>query len=137
MKKIKFYIVLLPFLTAIIFLGSCKKDVVDRTMSYPSLHPSNEDLNADTWKPVLATNASAFTVASPDPIESSAYQADLNEIKTLQSNLTSDQKAIIAYWSAGAVLRWNEILRDLVAKHNLPPYQNPDGTYPFPSSTNP
>ncbi len=137
MKKIKFYIVLLPFLTTTVFLGSCKKDVVDRTMSYPSLHPSNEDMNADTWKPVLATSASAFTVATPDPIESSAYQADLNEIKTLQSNLTGDQRKIIAYWSAGAVLRWNEILRDLVAKHNLPPYQNPDGTYPFPSSTNP
>jgi hypothetical protein len=34
-------------------------------------------------------------------------------------------------------LRWNEILRELVAKHNLPPYQNPDGTYPFPSANNP
>jgi hypothetical protein len=28
-------------------------------------------------------------------------------------------------------------MRDLVAKHNIPPYQNPDGTYPAPSSTNP
>jgi hypothetical protein len=34
-------------------------------------------------------------------------------------------------------LRWNEILRDLVAKHNLPPYQNPDNTYPFPNANNP
>jgi len=137
MKKINFYSVLLAVITVTVFLGSCKKDIVDRTMTYPSLHPSNEDMNADSWKPVLATNASAFAVASPDPVESSAYQADLNEIKTLQSNLTSDQKAIIAYWSAGAVLRWNEILRDLVAKYNLPPYQNLDGSYPFPSSTNP
>ena len=31
----------------------------------------------------------------------------------------------------------NEILRGLVAKYNLAPYQNADGTYPFPSSTNP
>ena len=34
-------------------------------------------------------------------------------------------------------LRWNEILRELVAKHNLPPYQNADGTYPFPNANNP
>ena len=34
-------------------------------------------------------------------------------------------------------LRWNEILRELVAKHNLPPYQNPDGTYPAPNANNP
>jgi hypothetical protein len=43
----------------------------------------------------------------------------------------------VAYWSAGAVLRWNELLRGLVAKHNLPPYQNADGTYPLPSANNP
>jgi hypothetical protein len=35
------------------------------------------------------------------------------------------------------VLRWNEIMRELVAKHNIPPYQNEDGSYPFPSAANP
>ncbi len=34
-------------------------------------------------------------------------------------------------------MRWNEIMRELVAKHNLPPYQNPDGTYPAPNANNP
>jgi hypothetical protein len=137
MKRFTYYTSLLLILTATVFLGSCHKEIVDRTTSYPSLSPSNEDMNADTWKPVLVTNPAAFSVAAPDAIGSGAYAADISEIKSLQSNLTSDQKAIIAYWSAGAVLRWNEIMRDLVAKHNLPPYQNPDGTYPFPSSTNP
>ena len=28
-------------------------------------------------------------------------------------------------------------MRELVAKYNLPPYQNADGTYPFPSANNP
>jgi hypothetical protein len=137
MKKYTFYTTLLLVLTLTVFLGSCKKEVIDRTSLYPALRPSSEDLNADTWKPVLVTNPAAFTVAAPDAIESSGYAADISEIKSLQSNLTDAQKAIITYWSAGAVLRWNEIMRDLVAKHNLPPYQNPDGTYPFPSSTNP
>jgi hypothetical protein len=120
-----------------VFLGSCNKAVIDRTTLYPALAPSNIDLNADTWKPVLITDPSVFTVPAPDALTSPAYVADLNEIKGYQSNLTSDQKAIINYWSAGAVLRWNEILRDLVAKHNLPPYQNLDDTYPAPSSANP
>ena len=44
---------------------------------------------------------------------------------------------MVKYWSAGAVFRWNEIMRQLVAKYNLPPYQNPDGTYPAPSAANP
>lgn len=118
-------------------LSSCKKDIVSRVDQYPSLAPTNLDLNADTWRPILVTDPTVFTVAAPDATTSPAYVADLNEIKGYQRSLTDNQRAIIKYWSAGAVLRWNEIMRDLVAKHNIPPYQNPDGTYPAPSSTNP
>jgi hypothetical protein len=100
------------------------------------LAPANIDLNADTWTPIL-TGSSSFTVATPEAITTPNYLADLNEIKSYQKNLTSEQKDIIKYWSAGSVLRWNEILRELVAKHNLPPYQNDDGSYPFPSAANP
>ncbi|BAU54369.1 phosphatase PAP2 family protein [Mucilaginibacter gotjawali] len=127
----------LIIIAAVVFLGSCSKEIIDRTSTFQALKPSNEDVNADTWKTVLIANPGAFTVAAPDAINSAAYTADVNEVKSYQNNLSDDQKAIIAYWSAGAVLRWNEILRELVAKYNLPPYQNPDGTYPFPSSANP
>lgn len=137
MKRYLQNIISLIVLTISVILGSCNKAVIDRTTLYPVLAPSNIDLNADTWKPVLITDPTVFTVPAPDATSSPAYVADVEEIKGYQSNLTSDQKAIISYWSAGAVLRWNEILRDLVAKHNLPPYQNADGTYPAPSSTNP
>jgi hypothetical protein len=122
--------------TALLY-SSCKKDIIDRTLQYPALTPANEDVNADTWQTVLVNDPSVFTVAAPDATNSPAYTADLNEIKGYHRNLTSDQKAIIKYWSAGSVLRWNEIMRDLVAKHNVPPYQNPDGSYPAPSSANP
>ncbi len=134
MKRIYIFIfILLNFF----FFVSCNKEIVQRTSQYPALAPSNIDANADTWKPILATNPASFTVAAPDAVTSPAYIADINEIKAYQGKLTSAQQAIINYWSAGAVLRWNEILRELVAKHNLPPYQNADGSYPFPSSTNP
>jgi hypothetical protein len=118
-------------------VSSCRKEVISQVDQYPSLAPANLDLNADTWKPVLVTDPTVFTVGVPDATNSPAYIADLNEIKGYQRSLTDDQRAIIKYWSAGAVLRWNEIMRDLVAKHNFPPYQNPDGTYPAPSSANP
>lgn len=117
--------------------SSCKKDIVDRTQQYPALNPSSLDLNADTWKPVLLSDFSTLTVVAPDAVTSPAYLADINEIKASQRNLTADQKASIKYWSAGAVLRWNEIMRELVAKHNVAPYQNIDGTYPAPNSANP
>jgi hypothetical protein len=116
---------------------SCRKDIIQTNMQYPALTPANIDLNADGWKTVLVTDPTVFNVPAPDATNSPAYVADLNEVKGYQRSVTSDQQAIIKYWSAGAVLRWNEIMRDLVAKHNVPPYQNPDGTYPAPSSANP
>lgn len=119
-----------------LFAASCKKDITERNQEFPALAPTNIDANADTWTPIL-TASSTFTVATPEAITTPNYLADLNEIKSYQKNLTSDQKDIIKYWSAGSVLRWNEILRELVAKHNLPPYQNDDGSYPFPSAANP
>ena len=43
----------------------------------------------------------------------------------------------IDYWSGGGVLRWNQILRELVARYNLPPAPRPNGTYPAPDADNP
>ena len=122
---------------SLLLFASCNKKIEDKTDLYPALQPAQTDLGASSWKPVLVTNFALFTVAAPDPVTSAAYTADLNEIKGLQRNINRSQLAIISYWSAGAVLRWNQILRELVAKHNLPPYQREDGTYPAPSAINP
>ncbi|TAE01584.1 MAG: phosphatase PAP2 family protein, partial [Bacteroidetes bacterium] len=74
---------------------------------------------------------------NPQATTSADYQSELAEVKQAQAQLSEQQNATIKYWSAGGVLRWNEIMRELVAKYNLPPYQNEDGTYPIPSSANP
>lgn len=136
MRKSILNILMMGMGATIVLNSSCKKDIIERNQEYPALAPASQDLNADTWQPVL-TASSTFTVATPDAITSPNYLADLNEIKSYQRNLTRQQRDIITYWSAGSVLRWNEILRELVAKHNLPPYQNDDGTYPAPSAANP
>ena len=116
---------------------SCAKDVEGRTDNLPPLQPAKTDIDGGTWKPVLLTGPTEFSVPVPAATNTPDYIAQINEIKTWQANLTAQEKAIVKYWSAGAVLRWNEILRELVAKHNLPPYQNPDGTYPVPNANNP
>ena len=115
----------------------CSKSIDEKHFSYPALNPGKTDLNAGTWKPILLTAPDEFALAVPVATNSPAYIAELNEIKGWQGKLSQKQKDIIAYWSAGAILRWNEILRELVAKHNLPPYQNTDGTYPAPNANNP
>ena len=121
----------------ILFMGSCNKEVIDRTTNIPALQPAKTDINAGTWKTVLLGAPSDILVPAPIATTSPDYVAQINEIKSFQANITNDEKNLVAYWSAGAILRWNEILRDLVAKHNLPPYQNADNTYPAPSAANP
>src|SRR6202035_3514801 len=116
---------------------SCQKDVNNRTANLPALDAVSTDLTAGTWKTVLLSRPDSFAVAAPVATNSPLYTADLFEIKALQKNITSDQESTIKYWAAGGMLRWNEILRGLVAKYNLPPYQNADGSYPIPSAANP
>lgn len=116
---------------------SCSKEVKGRTDELPALQPAKLDIDAGTWKPVLLTGPTEFAVVAPIATTSPEYIAQLSEIKSWQANISSEERAIVKYWSAGAVLRWNEILRSLVAQHNLPPYQNADGTYPAPNANNP
>jgi PAP2 superfamily len=118
-------------------LWSCNKSISDRTAGLSAENPTNLDLSAGSWRPVLLTRPDTFAVASPAATNSTAYVADLNEIKGYQHSLTGSQRDVIKYWAAGGILRWNEIMRGLVAKYNLPPYQNPDGSYPIPNSANP
>ena len=125
-------------IVGIVFINlSCSKSIRGRTDNLPPLAPSKIDIDAGSWKTILLAAPTDFPVAAPAAVNSTAYIAELNEIKGYQKNLTSDQQSKIAYWGAGGVLRWNELMRELVAKYNLPPYQNADGTYPFPSANNP
>ena len=135
MKKIFFSISIAGL--CVLSFTSCNKEVKGRTDDIVALTPAKTDIDAGAWKPILLTGPTEFTVPVPAATTTPDYIAQVNEIKTWQNDLTSEEKKIVKYWSAGAVLRWNEIMRELVAKHNLPPYQNTDGTYPFPSATNP
>jgi PAP2 superfamily len=121
-----------------LILGSCNKDIDDRSYDYPSLQPAGLDANAGDWKTYMLVSPDQIALDSPGAVTSPGYIADLNEIKGYQTKgLTGKEKNIINYWKAGSVLRWNEILRELVARHNLPPYQNDDGSYPAPNQANP
>jgi hypothetical protein len=136
MKKL-FFLCIMAFSALILLISSCSKEIVGRTDNTASLNPASIDINAGEWKTVLLASPLDVIIAAPIATNSPDYIAQINEIKSFQANITEDEKRIVKYWSAGAVLRWNEILRELVAKHNLPPYQNADGTYPFPSAANP
>src|SRR5450432_2364644 len=135
MKKIFFYSFVLAGL--MFMLVSCQKEVSNRTAGTNPLNPTSLDLNASSWRTILLSRPDSFVVAAPVVTTSPLYLADLNEIKALQQNMSKDQEGKIKYWAAGGILRWNEIMRGLVAKYNLPPVANSSGTYPIPSSANP
>jgi hypothetical protein len=120
-----------------VFTISCNDDIVEKNQQYPQLNPSNPDTNAGNWSTLVLNAPNEFSIDIPTATNSAAYKAEINEIKSYQANITSEQQQIIDYWSAGGVLRWNEIMQTLVARHNRPPYQNEDGTYPAPSGANP
>lgn len=128
----------LLFITLItgVFAG-CGKKVEDVSINFPVLQPAKTDANAGSWKTILLTAPDQIPVPAPAAAAGADYTAQVNEIKSFQANLTDNGRAQIRYWGSGAVLRWNEITRELVAKYNLPPVSNPDGTYPVPDAGNP
>ena len=134
MKKI---FLLITIAAGVTFFYSCSKKIDEANLSYPAINPTRPDADAGTWKPVLLTTAAEFTCAVPIATTSPDYVVQLNEIKSFQNEITAEEQDLVNYWGAGAVLRWNEIMRELVAKHNIPPFQNPDGTYPAPNANNP
>ncbi len=122
-------------LLATITIIACKKEVNERTA--PEFKATAIDANGGDWETVLLTNSSEVSIPAPDAVNSSAYQAEMTQIAQLQGNLSYNDKKIINTWKSSGMVKWNEMARALVAKYNLPPEANPDGTYPAPSAANP
>ncbi len=115
---------------------SCDKSI-HSTEVLPAQTFTSVDANAGVWKMIVLSGPTQIAVAAPVPVTDPSYKAELTQIKTAQASLTDAQKSAITYWSSGGVLRWNEIMRELVAKQDLPPAPNPDGSYPVPNPANP
>jgi hypothetical protein len=121
---------------AALLAGGCDKSVGPFEV-LPPLEPSSLESTAGSWRMIALTGPSQIAVAAPAAVTSAAYVAELNAIKTSQANLTADQRRAIEYWSGGGVMRWNQILREMVARYNLPPAPRDEGGYPVPDAENP
>lgn len=119
-----------------IFLASCSKEV-DLVVDQPYV-PSNLDVAAGSWKTFILASSADVVVAAPKLVTDAAYLKEIDSLKTVViPALTSAQKTAIQYWGAGAVLRWNEIGRELAARYNQPPAANAAGVYPVPNAADP
>ena len=117
-----------PFLMAILCAA---------TLSSIWAQPGTSDANAGSWRMIVLNSPTQVAVPAPLSVTDPAYRAELDAIKQAQSQITDGQRQTIDYWSRGGVLRWNEILLELVAQANLPSAPISDGTYPFPDANNP
>ena len=115
---------------------SCDK-AITQTEDLLPLTAASVDASAGSWKMIVLNAPNQVAVAAPTAITSDAYKAELAAIKTAQVSITPTQRERIDYWAGGGVLRWNQILRGLVARYNLPPAPRADGSYVFPDANNP
>ncbi len=118
----------------LIGLWACNKEQYSRFDELEALTPVSADSTAGNWLPVLLTAPDEIPVPAPRSVASQEYLAELAELRQMMAGLNAAQKRAIEYWSAGSVLRWNQIMRNYVAKYNLPPAPNDDGTYPVPNA---
>jgi len=128
---------LLSLILIAVALGGCEKEIISRNNEFTALNPLKSDTAAWRWQPILLSSPDEFPISNPLPATSADYKLQLLEIRSWQYKMTPEEKNDVKYWSAGVVLRWNEIMRELVAKYNLAPYQNQDDTYPIPNAANP
>ncbi|HET9317210.1 MAG TPA: phosphatase PAP2 family protein [Vicinamibacteria bacterium] len=123
-------------ITLALVTPACQQGIT-QTEDLPPLAASSTDAGAGNWRMLVLSGPTQIAVPPPGLVTSDAYRAELTAIKAAQAGLTAEQREVVAYWSGGGVLRWNQILRELVARYNLPPAPRPDGTYPVPDATNP
>ncbi|GAB1344082.1 phosphatase PAP2 family protein [Gemmatimonas sp.] len=115
---------------------SCDRGV-QPTEVLPLLNPVSTDANAGNWRMLVLSGPAQVAVPAPAATSSDAYKAELAALKLAQANMSPAQRRTAAYWSSGGVLRWNQTMRALVARYNLPPAPKADGTYPVPDPENP
>jgi membrane-associated phospholipid phosphatase len=116
-----------------VLLASCSKEL-DLEVDQPYI-PSNLDENAGAWKPFVSSDVS---MPAPRLVTDAAYLKEIDSLKTIViPSLTTAQRTAVQYWGAGAVLRWNEIGRELAARYNQAPAANAAGIYPVPNPADP
>jgi len=133
----KNFIRILTYAFSCIFLvTSCEPDLPTKA-NYSAYDFATLDEDGGTWQPVLLGAADDIAVPPPDDVSSTAYQSEISALKSDMTNLSEKQRSAVSHWTNNPVLRWKEIAMELVAKYNLIPGPNEDGSYTLPNPATP
>jgi hypothetical protein len=134
MKKILYFII--TIITSLAVFQACEDDLLTEMVIEP-YEVSALDANGGNWKTILLTNSAEISIPAPKATTDAAYTAELAKLKTTSAQLSGAQQKAVQYWGSNALVRWNEIARQLANKYNLTPAPNADGTYTLPDPANP
>jgi hypothetical protein len=119
-------------------MSSCEKYLEREGTELAALNPTNIDAAAGAWKTYTGTTTADYStvVTTPEAVTSANYLKEIEEVKSEVGKITDARREAIRYWNGGGILRWNQIMRELVAKNNLPPAEDASfsksTTFPYP-----
>ncbi len=119
-----------------LFVTSCEVEMPTMA-NYAAYDFSDLDEGGGDWTPILLEGPDPITIPAPEDVTSPAYQTELSSLKAAMEGLNGQQRGAIDYWTNNSVIRWKEIAMELVAKYNLIPGPNDDGTYTLPNPATP
>jgi hypothetical protein len=122
-------------LALVIFTFSCEQDLPTQ-LEFEDYTWSGIDNDVLSWKGILV-DPTKVSIPAPLANNDPTYLLEVENMKSKLAQLSPKNKEIAQQWTSNPIIRWNEIARELVAKYNLAPAPNADGTYPFPSPANP
>ena len=115
---------------------SCEKDL-PTYLAYENYEFASMDSAGGDWTPILISSGDEINVPTPSSTNSVEYLQELSEVKNQMSQMSGKDRSAISYWSQNSIIRWNEIALELIAKYNLIPGPNADGSYSLPNPNNP
>jgi hypothetical protein len=94
----------------------------------------NKTIIERTVKPIILKSFSDIKLQAP----LSNYDSEWADVRKAQAQISPEQEAHKKFWSRDFLLHLNQLTRDWVAAHNVPPRVLPDSSgYPVPNSQNP
>ncbi|SDL47390.1 PAP2 superfamily protein [Catalinimonas alkaloidigena] len=122
---------------SLLLISSCEQPDLPQYAAYSAYEFATLDEDGGSWQPILLTDPEQITVDAPAAVQSVAYQQELADLHATMANLSDAQRNAVTYWTNNPVVRWNEIALELIAKYNLIPGPNADGTYTLPNLASP
>lgn len=128
------FLIIIAFIIGTLF--SCEKDL-PTFLEFKEYEFTSTDPNGGSWVPILINSGEEIALSAPTNINSTEYLQELEDLKSNIAQMTDADTKAVNYWSQNPIIRWNEIALELIAKYNLIPGPNADGSYTLPNPSNP